>query len=155
MHVIGAKAVCFKEALQPEFVTYQKQVLANAQTLAKCLQDNGLRLVSGGTDNHLILVDLRGTQHTGKSLTEMLDKIHITVNANTIPFDPAPPKIASGIRVGTPASTTRGMKEEEMKIIGGIIADVIKNGESVLDQNMKKVLELTDRFPLYPNDVIE
>jgi len=155
MHVIGAKAVCFGEALKPEFKDYQKQVLVNAQVLAKSMKDNGLRLVSGGTDNHLILVDVRGSGYTGRSLTDTLDKIHITVNANTIPFDPAPPKIASGIRVGTPSATTRGMKEPEMMEIGEIVADVIKNGESSLDRNLKRVLALTDRFPLYKNDIIE
>ncbi|HRX13442.1 MAG TPA: serine hydroxymethyltransferase [Eubacteriales bacterium] len=155
MHVIGAKAVCFGEALKPEFKEYQKQVLVNAQVLAKSMKDNGLRLVSGGTDNHLILVDVRGSGYTGRSLTDTLDKIHITVNANTIPFDPAPPKIASGIRVGTPSATTRGMKEPEMMEIGEIVADVIKNGESSLDRNLKRVLALTDRFPLYKNDIIE
>ncbi|MDD4832729.1 MAG: serine hydroxymethyltransferase [Clostridia bacterium] len=155
MHVIGAKAVCFGEALKPEFKDYQKQVLVNAQVLAKAMKDNGLRLVSGGTDNHLILVDVRGSGYTGRSLTDTLDKIHITVNANTIPFDPAPPKIASGIRVGTPSSTTRGMKEPEMMEIGEIVADVIKNGENSLDRNLKRVLALTDRFPLYKNDIIE
>lgn len=155
MHVIGAKAVCFGEALKPEFKKYQKQVLVNSQVLAKSMKDNGLRLVSGGTDNHLILVDVRGSGYTGRSLTDTLDKIHITVNANTIPFDPAPPKIASGIRVGTPSATTRGMKEAEMVEIGEIVADVIKNGESSLDRNLKRVLALTDRFPLYEKDIIE
>ncbi len=155
MHVIGGKAVCFLEAMKPEFVEYQKQILRNTQVLAKCMIDNGLRLVSGGSDNHLILVDLRGTSFTGKALTEMLDRIHITVNANTIPFDTASAKVTSGIRIGSPSVTTRGMKEKEMEVIGGIIADVIHNGESCLAKNDKIVLELTDRFPLYQNDIID
>lgn len=154
MHVIGAKAVCFKEALQPEFKQYQKKILSNAQVIAKCFTDNGIKMVSGGTDNHLILVDLSGTGFTGKQLTETLDSIHITVNANTIPFDPLPPKVASGIRIGTPSVTTRGMGEEEMKIIGGIIAQVIKEGDKCLSDNAKKVLELTERFPVYADDII-
>lgn len=154
MHVIGAKAVCFGEALKPEFKTYQQQVLKNARVLAESVTENGLRLVSGGTDNHLMLVDVRGSGFTGRSLTEALDEIHITVNANTIPFDPAPPKIASGIRIGTPSVTTRGMKENEMAEIGEILADVIKNRGSA-DENLKRVLALTDRFPLYEGDIIE
>ncbi len=155
MHIIGAKAVCFLEALSPEFKVYQQKVLDNAQTLAKTLIKEGVRLVSGGTDNHLILADLTGTGYTGKIMTETLDSIHITVNANTIPFDPLPPKVASGIRLGTPAATTRGMGEKEMVAIGNIVGRVIKEKESCLESCLKEVLSITQRFPLYEKDIIE
>lgn len=155
MHIIGAKAVCFAEALQPEFKIYQQKVLDNAQTLANTLKEKGLRLVSGGTDNHLILIDLSNTGFTGKDLTVMLDRIHITVNANAIPFDTLPPKITSGIRIGTPSVTTRGMGSPEMKLIGDIIGDVVANGEACLEKNLAKVLELTQKYPLYANDILD
>lgn len=155
MHVIGAKAVCFKEALQPSFKVYQQQLLDNAQAMCKRFQKNGLRIVSGGTDNHLMLIDLRSTSFSGKALTEMLDRIHITVNANSIPFDTTSPKITSGIRVGTPSVTTRGMKQPQMEQIADIICDVIANGESCLERNEKIVLDLTRNYPLYPNDILD
>lgn len=155
MHVIGAKAVCFLEALSPEFKVYQQKVLDNAQTLAKSLVNEGIRLVSGGTDNHLILADLTGSGYTGKSMTETLDSIHITVNANTIPFDPLPPKTASGIRLGTPAATTRGMGEKEMTAIGNIIGRIIRKEENCLKECYKEVLSMTEKYPLYEGDIID
>ncbi|MDD3831852.1 MAG: serine hydroxymethyltransferase [Clostridia bacterium] len=155
MHIIGAKAVCLKEAMQPEFVTYQQAVLDNCQILARTLSADGLRLVSGGTDNHLILVDLTNTGFTGKSMTQVLDSIHITVNANTIPFDPLPPKVASGIRIGTASVTTRGMGSAEMVQIAKTISRVIKEKEACLDQCLQQVLDMTQRFPLYKDDILE
>ena len=117
--------------------------------------ENGVKLVSGGTDNHLILVDLTRDGITGKELEARLDEIHLTVNKNGIPFDTQSPNVTSGIRIGTPSVTTRGMKEEEMKVIGEIIADIIKNGDAAKERCSKKVLELTSRFPLYENDILE
>ena len=155
MHIIAAKAVSFKEALSDEFKAYQKQVVANAQALAESLTENGVKLVSGGTDNHLMLVDLTDDGISGKQLEKLLDEVHITANKNGIPFDTASPFITSGLRLGTPSVTTRGMKEPEMKIIGEVIADVIKRREEALADSTKKVLALTERFPLYKNDIIE
>lgn len=155
MHVIAAKAVCFAEALKPEFKEYQQQVLNNARVLADTLTKNGIKLVSGGTDNHLMLVDLSDEGITGKEVERLLDEVHITVNKNGIPFDKQPPNVTSGIRVGTPSVTSRGMKETEMVIIGEIIADIIKNKEEAIERSDKKVLELTERFPLYKDDIID
>ncbi|KXK00761.1 MAG: serine hydroxymethyltransferase [Acidobacteria bacterium OLB17] len=153
MHVIAAKAVSFGEALKPDFKTYQQQILANAQALAETLKDAGLRLVSGGTDNHLLLVDvfMDGKGITGKVAEKALDDVHITVNKNTIPFDTNKPFVASGIRLGTPALTTRGMKEGEMRQIGEMIAMVIREPESedVKRTVRNQVGELTSRFPMY------
>lgn len=154
MHIIGAKAVCLKEALSEDFKVYQKQVKSNAAKLAETLMDNGVKLVSGGTDNHLILVDLTPDGLTGKELEHRLDEIHLTVNKNGIPFDTQSPNVTSGIRIGTPSVTTRGMKEAEMVIIGEVIADVIKNGDAAMDRCNKRVLDLTARFPLYENDIL-
>ncbi len=153
VHIIAAKAVCFKLAMSDEFKEYQKQVVKNASVLAKALQEEGFRIVSGGTDNHLMLVDLTSKGVTGKEAEKALDKAHITVNKNTIPFDPNPPLVTSGIRLGTPAVTTRGMKEEEMKIIAKLISDVINNinDEQEIEKISKKVDELTSSFPLYPD----
>ena len=151
MHVIAAKAQCFYEALTPEFKRYQEQVLKNIKALTKSLEEEGFRIVSGGTDNHLILVDVKSFSNvTGKEAQEILDKIHITVNKNTIPNDSEKPITASGIRIGSPAMTTRGMKEVEFEQIGKIIAKALKNvkDEKVLDELSKKVLELTSKFPL-------
>lgn len=117
-HVIAAKAVCFKEALQPEFKTYQEQILKNAKALSKGLMNRGVKIVSGGTDNHLMLVDLRGLELTGKELEKLLDEAHITCNKNTVPNDPRSPFVTSGVRLGTPAVTSRGMVEEDMDKIG-------------------------------------
>ncbi len=151
MHVIAAKAVCFKEALEPEFKDYQKQVVTNANILANTLVKNGLKLVSGGTDTHLMLVDLTEAGITGKDAEHALDKAGITVNKNTIPFDPQKPSVASGVRIGTPAVTTRGMKDAEMEKIGNLIAKVLKNSEddSVISEVRNEVTQLCDSFPLY------
>jgi len=145
MHVIAAKAVCFKEAMEDSFKTYQQQVLNNAKTLAKELADKGFRIVSGGTDNHLMLVDLRNKGLTGKEAEKLLDEIHITTNKNTIPFDPQSPFVTSGLRIGTPAVTTRGMKEAEMTELADIIDSALSQKE---DHNLlkQKVLNLTSKF---------
>ena len=146
-HVIAGKAVCFKEALQPEFKEYQQQILKNAQALCKGLQSRGVKIISGGTDNHLMLVDLRDEEVTGKELERRLDEAHITCNKNTIPNDPRSPFVTSGVRLGTPAVTTRGMVEEDMDVIAEGIALVIKS-----EDNIEKVREmvkgLTDKYPL-------
>ena len=151
MHVIASKAVCFKEAMSEEFKNYQEQIVKNAKALADTLKEEGARLVSGGTDNHLMLVDLRPFKITGKKAEKLLGSVNITVNKNTIPFDPEKPFVASGIRLGTPALTTRGMKEEEMRIVGKLIARVLKNpeDETILNEVRKEVLSLCERFPLY------
>ena len=147
MHVIGAKAECFYEALQPSFKEYQKQVIKNIQALSQVLKENGLRIISGGTDNHLILVDVKSIGLTGKEAEEILDKINITCNKNTIPYDEESPMVTSGIRIGSPAMTTRGLKEEEFKTIGQIIVKALKK-EKDLEELKKEVLEITKRFPL-------
>jgi glycine hydroxymethyltransferase len=151
MHVIAAKAVAFKEALQPEFKEYQKQIIKNAQAMADELKNQGFRLVSGGTDNHLMLVDLTDKNVSGKDAQDALDRASITVNKNGIPFDTKGPQVTSGIRVGTPAVTTRGMKENEMRLIASYMADVIKdiNDEPKIKAVAEKVKILCDRFPLY------
>lgn len=152
MHVIASKAVALGEALQPSFKTYAQNVVKNAQALAKSLTSEGLNLVSGGTDNHLMLIDTRSLNISGKIAERVLDSIGITVNKNAIPFDPTSPFVTSGIRVGTPAVTSRGMDEEAMKEIGQIIALVLKNSdnEAVLAEARQKVENLTDKFPIYP-----
>ena len=148
MHVIASKAVSFGEALTDEFKEYQKQILLNAKALSDELKDNGFRLISGGTDNHLILIDVRSTNLTGKKAEALLDEIGVATNKNTIPFDPESPFITSGIRIGTPAVTTRGMKEDEMKEIAEIITLALD--ESVDRESIKeKVSKLCERFPLY------
>ncbi len=145
MHVIAAKAVCFKEVMEDEFKAYQQQVLNNAKTLSQELSNRGFRIVSGGTDNHLMLVDLRNKNLTGKEAEKMLDEIHITTNKNTIPFDPQSPFVTSGLRIGTPAVTTRGMKEAEMVELASIIdGSLSKTEDSNIIKN--KVLELTSKF---------
>lgn len=146
-HVIAGKAVCFKEVLQPEFKAYQKQILANAQALANALMDRGVKLVSGGTDNHLMLVDLREEQVTGKDLEKRLDSAHITCNKNAIPNDPRSPFLTSGVRLGTPAVTTRGMKEEDMDVIAEAISLVIKD-EANVEKAKELVAGLTEKYPL-------
>ncbi|TCI70536.1 serine hydroxymethyltransferase [Exiguobacterium sp. SH0S7] len=152
MHVIAAKAVAFGEALQPEFKDYQAQVIKNAQVLAQGLEEEGLRIVSGGTDNHLLLVDLRGIDITGKAAEHALDAAGITVNKNTIPFDPASPFVTSGIRLGTAAMTTRGLKEDDMREVARLIGRVLTNheDEAVLAEAHEDVRALTAKFPLYP-----
>ncbi len=151
MHVIAAKAVAFKEALSPEFKVYSQHVIDNAKALGKALQARGVDLVSGGTDNHLLLLDLRSKNWTGKDLEKALDNVGITTNKNTIPDDPESPFVTSGIRIGTPAMTTRGAGTEEMKEIANMIADVIENrdNEAVLASVAQRVKDLCSRFPLY------
>jgi glycine hydroxymethyltransferase len=151
MHVIAAKAVAFKEALSPEFKTYQHQVIKNARVLAQKLIDAGINLISGGTDNHLMLLDLTHLDITGKDAEETLDKAGIIVNKNTIPFETKSPFVTSGIRIGTPTVTTRGMKEPEMETIAGLIVKVLKNidDKDVLSYVRKTVQELCDAFPMY------
>ena len=153
-HIIAAKAVALKEAMSEEFVAYQQQVVKNAKKLAEVLSKRGVNLVSGGTDNHLILLDLTDNNITGKELEALLDEAHITVNKNAIPFDTRSPFITSGIRVGTPAVTTRGMKEEEMEIIGNCIADVIEQKENAIEKVSEIIGSLCEKFPLYENDII-
>jgi glycine hydroxymethyltransferase len=148
MHVIAAKAVCFKEDLQPEFRTYCEQIVKNARALADGLMNRGIRLVSGGTDNHLMLVDLTNTGKTGKEVEAALDAIGITANKNTIPNDPQSPFVTSGLRLGTPAATTRGLKEDDFDVVAEIIATSIKEGSAKEDYCRKLVRSLTDRYPL-------
>ena len=149
MHVIGAKAQCFYEALQPEFKTYQEQVLKNIKALASVLKEKGFRIISGGTDNHLILVDVKSKGLTGKEAETILDKINITCNKNTIPYDTESPNVTSGIRIGSPAMTTRGLKEKEFTMIGEIIADALtNNSEEKIEKLKQKVLEITKKYPL-------
>ncbi len=148
MHVIAAKAVCFKEALTSEFVTYQQQVAKNAQALCKGLMDRGIKIVSNGTDNHLMLMDLTNYNLTGKAVEKLLDAAHITANKNTIPNDPQSPFVTSGIRLGTPAITTRGLKEAEMDEIAEAISYVIKEGESGIPKAREIVDRLTQKYPL-------
>ena len=148
MHVIAAKAVCFKEALQPEFKEYMKQVYDNAQALSKGLQDRGIKIVSGGTDNHLMLVDLTPFELTGKAVEALLDEAHITANKNTIPNDPKSPFVTSGIRLGTPAATSRGLKCDDFDKVAEAIATVIKEGEAGVSKARAIVDELTAKFPL-------
>lgn len=151
MHVIAAKATAFKEALDPSFKDYSEQIIKNAHSLAESLQAEGIRLVSGGTDNHLLLLDVRTLNLTGKDAEKILDDIGMTTNKNTIPFDPEGPFITSGVRVGTAAVTTRGFKEAELKEVGSIIAFTLKNyqDEAKLTEAKQRVKALTDRFPLY------
>ena len=151
MHVVAAKAVAFKEALSDEFKVYQQQVLDNAKALADELVKKGFRIVSGGTDNHLMLVDLRSKNITGKEAQFLLDEIGITANRNTIPFEPLSPFVTSGIRLGTPALTTRGLKEEDIREVADIIADVIENREdsAVIETTKAKVQAICKKFPLY------
>mgnify|MGYP004556941305 FL=1 len=148
MHVIAAKAVCFKEALTDDFKEYQKQIIKNAQALCKGLQSRDIRIVSGGTDNHLMLVDLTTYDLTGKAVEKMLDDAHITANKNTIPNDPKSPFVTSGVRLGTPAVTSRGMKEDDMDQIAEAIALIIKGGEEKIPEARAIVQKLTDKYPL-------
>lgn len=152
MHVIAAKAQCFYEALQPEFKEYQKRVINNIKALSNSLKEEGFRIVSGGTDNHLILVDIKSsTGLTGKEAEAILDRIHITVNKNTIPNDTEKPFVTSGIRIGSPAMTTRGFNEDDFRLVGKIIAKALKssNDDNVLEELSKEVLELTSKYPIY------
>jgi glycine hydroxymethyltransferase len=151
MHVIAAKAVAFLEALQPEFVTYQQQVVANARAMCKVFQERGIKIVSGGTDNHLFLVDLVDKDVTGKEADAALGRAHITVNKNAVPNDPRPPMVSSGIRIGTPAVTTRGFKEAEVSQLAHWISDVLANPgeESVSAKTRAAVEDICRRFPVY------
>ena len=153
-HVIAAKAVCFKEALTPAFKDYAAQVIKNAEVLGEVLKKRGLDLVSGGTDTHLLLVDLRPKNLTGNVVEKALEEAHMTCNKNAIPFDPMPPKITSGVRVGTPAATTRGFKEKEFEKVGNWIGDVIDalaqgNVNKVIPQVAQEVIALCQQFPIY------
>lgn len=153
-HVLAAKAVCFQEALDERFKLYARQIFANAKKLGETLQNRGLNLVSNGTDTHLLLVDLRPKGLTGNVVAEALEKAHITCNKNAVPFDPMPPKITSGIRVGTPAGTTRGFKEAEFELIGNAIGDVTDalaagNAEKAIEQTAQKMIALCRQFPIY------
>ncbi|RXK17563.1 serine hydroxymethyltransferase [Macrococcus sp. DPC7161] len=151
MHVIAAKAVAFGEALQPEFKAYQTQVIANAKALSEQLQQRGLRVISGGTDNHVFTIDVTSVALTGKVAEHALDEVHITTNKNTIPFDTNSPFITSGVRIGTPAVTTRGLKEKEMVEIANVIADVLHDheNEAVLQSARERISAITDAFPLH------
>ena len=154
MHVIAAKAVAFKEALSPEFKEYQTQIVKNAAAMAKRFTENGVRLVSGGTDNHLMLVDLRKENMTGKELEKLLDEAHITANKNTIPFETTSPFITSGVRIGTPAITSRGMKEGEAVEIADLVTEVIRRREEAVPSVSERVAALCAKFPIYENDVM-
>ena len=148
-HVIAAKAICFGEALKPEFRNYQEQIVKNAHALAEAMLEEGFDLVSGGTDNHLMLVDLRKMNLTGKEMQNRLDEVYITVNKNGIPNDPQKPGITSGIRIGTPAVTTRGLKEPEMKEIAGLIRLAAVDFEKNADQIRRAVTDICGRYPIY------
>lgn len=154
MHVIAAKAVAFKEALSPEFRVYQTQIVKNAKAMAERFTEHGVRLVSGGTDNHLMLVDLRKENMTGKELEALLDRAHITANKNTIPFETTSPFITSGVRIGTPAITSRGMKEEEAKTIADLVTEVIRGREEAIESVSAQVAALCEKFPIYENDIL-
>lgn len=154
MHVIAAKAVAFKEALAPEFKAYQQQIVRNAAAMAERFIGNGVRLVSGGTDNHLMLVDLRKEELTGKELEALLDAAHITANKNTVPFETTSPFITSGLRIGTPAITSRGMKEGEAAEIADLVTEIIRGKEGAVEAVAKKVAALCAKFPIYENDIM-
>ena len=154
MHIIAAKAVAFKEAMSDDFKKYQQQIVKNAKKLSNELIERGISLVSGGTDNHLMLIDLTNKGKTGKEIEALLDKAHITANKNAIPFDKQTPFVTSGVRVGTPAVTSRGMKEDDMVVIAECIADIIDNGEEAVERCSEKVAALCEKYPIYANDVI-
>ena len=151
MHVIAGKAVAFKEALSPDFKQYQGQIVRNARSLSAALAKLGFRIVTGGTDNHLFMMDLRPKNVTGKEASEILDHVHITVNKNLIPFDPESPMVTSGIRIGTPSLTTRGMKEAQMELVAQWIDQAIVNRDNpgILENVKAEVLKLTREFPIY------
>ena len=148
-HIIAAKAICFGEALKPEFKTYQQQVLKNSKALAQALVEEGFHLVSGGTDNHLMLVDLQNMNITGKELQNRLDEVYITVNKNAVPNDPQSPFVTSGIRIGTPAVTTRGLKEDDMRVIAKLIKMTVTDFEDKADEIRATVNEICAKYPLY------
>ncbi len=150
-HIIAGKAVCFKEALDPSFKEYQSQIVKNAKALADALQEKGFKLVTGGTDNHLLLLDLTGIDVTGKELQTRCDSVYITLNKNAIPNDPRSPFVTSGVRIGTPAVTSRGMKEDDMKIIADLIYDTVFNYDTKQDEIREKVVNLCNKYPIYEN----
>ncbi len=150
-HIIAGKAVCFKEALEPSFKEYQSQIVKNAKALADALQEKGFKLVTGGTDNHLLLLDLTGIDVTGKELQTRCDSVYITLNKNAIPNDPRSPFVTSGVRIGTPAVTSRGMKEDDMKIIADLIYDTVFNYDTKQDEIREKVVNLCNKYPIYEN----
>ena len=152
MHIIAGKAVCFKEALDPSFKEYQQQVIKNAKVMADRFIENGFKVISGGTDNHLMLVDVTPFGVNGRDVQNLLDQANITLNKNTIPNEQLSPQLASGVRIGTPAITTRGMKEEECIYIADLITELIKGGEDKIGEIQAKVIELCDRFPIYANN---
>ena len=154
MHVIAAKAGAFKEALSPAFAQYQRQILRNAAAMAQRFTENGVRLVSGGTDNHLMLLDLRGENLTGKALEALLDSAHITANKNTIPFETTSPFVTSGLRIGVPAITSRGMKEPEAVQIADLVTDIIRRREEAVPEVARKVGSLCEKFSLYEQDIL-
>ena len=154
MHVIAAKAVAFKEALSPAFKAYQQQIVKNAAAMADAFTKEGVRLVSGGTDNHLMLVDLREENITGKELEALCDRAHITLNKNTIPFETASPFVTSGVRIGTPAITSRGMKEGEARKIAALVTRVIREKEDAIESVSAEVQALCEKFPIYKNDIL-
>ena len=149
MHIIAAKAVCFGEALKPEFKSYQEQVVKNAKALAQAMTEEGFDLVSGGTDNHLMLVDLQNMGITGKELQNRLDEVYITVNKNAVPNDPASPFVTSGIRIGTPAVTTRGLKEEDMKTVAKLIRMTVTDFDTKADEIRSAVNLICEKYRLY------
>ena len=149
MHVIAAKAVCFREALQPEFKAYQHQIILNAKAMERTFREEGVRMVSGGTDNHLLLLDFTGTEMTGKQMENLLEDANITVNKNTVPNETRSPFVTSGIRVGTPAATTRGLKEKEMAQVASWIARVLREGEAAVLPVKAEVEALMKNYPLY------
>ena len=149
MHIIAAKAVCFGEALKPEFKSYPEQVVKNAKALAQAMTEEGFDLVSGGTDNHLMLVDLQNMGITGKELQNRLDEVYITVNKNAVPNDPASPFVTSGIRIGTPAVTTRGLKEEDMKTVAKLIRMTVTDFDTKADEIRSAVNLICEKYPLY------
>lgn len=155
MHVIAGKAVCFKEAMTEEFRDYQFQIVKNAKVLADTLMAGGVRIVSGGTDNHLMLADVMSMGVTGRDMQELLDKANITANKNAIPFDEQPPHLGSGVRFGSPASTSRGMKEPEFKLIGELILQLMREREAAVDSVRAQVLELCEKFPLYADAIVD
>ena len=154
-HTIAAKAVAFQEAMTPEFVDYQRQICANAVALSQTLEEGGLRLVAGGTDNHMFLVDLTPMKVTGRKAEEALGRANIVINRNAIPYDPKPPRVASGVRLGTPAITSRGMKEEDARQVGRLILQTLNNlGDEAVERHVKdEVIGMTARFPIPGIDV--
>jgi glycine hydroxymethyltransferase len=149
MHIIAAKAVAFKEALTDEFKAYQHQIILNAKAMENTFKKHGINMVSGGTDNHLILLNLLGTGMTGKELNDLTEQVNITLNKNAIPWDPEKPTVTSGVRIGTPAITTRGFKEEDCALVAELIVDIIKNREESFDRVRAEVKKLTEKYPIY------